>query len=174
MSSAYFASPVDFEKNEVLEKKRKDAQKDKLSLNILKQMAQPKEEEIQKIHENASSQLKEENQDILSDYYQNEMKQDLKSKIAEEAHNRNLYKNEKMNTDFLISNNINTNAIVPKGSSYNNNELLSKLNYIIQMFEEQQEIKTNQKNEEVVLYCFLGIFVIYVLDSFVYIGQYKR
>lgn len=174
MSLAYFASPVDFEKNEVLEKKRKDAQKDKLSLNILKQMAQPKEEEIQKIHENASSQLKEENQDILSDYYQNEMKQDLKSKIAEEAHNRNLYKNEKMNTDFLISNNINTNAIVPKGSSYSNNELLSKLNYIIQMFEEQQEIKTNQKNEEVVLYCFLGIFVIYVLDSFVYIGQYKR
>ena len=42
MSLAYFASPVDFDKNEVLEKKRKDAQKDKLSLNILKQMAQPK------------------------------------------------------------------------------------------------------------------------------------
>ena len=174
MSLAYFASPVDFDKNEVLEKKRKDAQKDKLSLNILKQMTQPKEEEIQRIHENESSQLKEENQDILSDYYQNEMKQDLKSKLAEEAHNRNLYKNEKMSTDFLISNNINTNKFVPKGSGYSNNELLSKLNYIIQMFEEQQEIKTNQKNEEVVLYCFLGIFVIYVLDSFVYIGQYKR
>jgi len=42
------------------------------------------------------------------------------------------------------------------------------------MFEEQKEIRTNQKNEEVILYCFLGIFVIYVLDSFVYIGKYKR
>ena len=58
--------------------------------------------------------------------------------------------------------------------NYNNQEILQKLNYIINSFEEQKEIKTNQKNEEVVLYCFLGIFVIYVLDSFVYIGKYSR
>jgi hypothetical protein len=57
---------------------------------------------------------------------------------------------------------------------HQNDILLSKLNHIIQMFEEQKDIRTNQKNEEVVLYCFLGIFVIYVLDSFVYIGKYKR
>ena len=57
---------------------------------------------------------------------------------------------------------------------YNNQEILNKLDYIINSFEEQKEIKTNQKNEEVVLYCFLGVFVIYVLDSFVYIGKYSR
>jgi len=53
-------------------------------------------------------------------------------------------------------------------------ELLDKLNYIINLFEDEREIKTNKKNEEIVLYCFLGIFVIYVLDSFVSIGKYKR
>ena len=42
------------------------------------------------------------------------------------------------------------------------------------MFEEQKEIKTNKKNEEIILYCFLGIFMIYVMDSFVSIGKYKR
>ena len=40
------------------------------------------------------------------------------------------------------------------------------------MFEKQREVKTHQKNEVIVLH--LGIFVIYVLDSFVYIGKYSR
>ena len=79
-----------------------------------------------------------------------------------------------------MSNNLHVNKVNHKDSFEtasgfaSNHELLSKLNHIIQMFEEQKEIKTNQKNEEVVMYCFLGIFVIYVLDSFVYVGQYKR
>ena len=42
------------------------------------------------------------------------------------------------------------------------------------MFEEQKHTKTTQKNEEIVLYCFLGFFMIYVLDSFVKIGKYSR
>jgi hypothetical protein len=75
----------------------------------------------------------------------------------------------------LHANKINHAALFGTTSEFtSNHELLSKLNHIIQMFEEQKEIKTNQKNEEVVMYCFLGIFVIYVLDSFVYVGQYKR
>ena len=35
------------------------------------------------------------------------------------------------------------------------NEMLSKLNNIIELFEDQKEIKTGQKNEEIILYCFL-------------------
>ena len=99
----------------------------------------------------------------------------MKKKTANQTQLQDFYQNEKVNTDYLISNNVNANVVNPQNASYaSNQELLSKLNHIIQMFEEQKEIKTNQKNEEVVLYCFLGIFVIYVLDSFVYIGKYKR
>jgi hypothetical protein len=54
------------------------------------------------------------------------------------------------------------------------NEMLSKLNNIIELFEDQKEIKTGQKNEEIILYCFLGVFVIYIMDSFVSIGKYSR
>ena len=53
-------------------------------------------------------------------------------------------------------------------------DVLTKLNYIIDLFEDQKEIRTSQKNEEIVLYCFLGIFMIYVLDSFVSVGKYSR
>ena len=54
------------------------------------------------------------------------------------------------------------------------NPLLMKVNHILEILEQQKEIKTNQKNEEIVLYCFLGLFLIYIIDSFVSIGKYSR
>ena len=41
---AFYATPIDFNKNEQIEQKRKDAKKTKLSLDTLKRLAQPKEE----------------------------------------------------------------------------------------------------------------------------------
>ena len=88
---------------------------------------------------------------------------------------QDLYQNENIKTDYLISNNLNMNKYQSSSSSpHTQDELLTKLNYIIDMFEEQKDTKTNKKNEEVILYCFLGIFIIYVLDSFVTMGKYKR
>ena len=52
--------------------------------------------------------------------------------------------------------------------------LVDKIDRLMEMLEEQSEIKTTKKNEEIVLYCFLGIFTIYVLDSFASIGKYSR
>jgi hypothetical protein len=52
--------------------------------------------------------------------------------------------------------------------------LLKKLNYMIHLLEEQQDEKTNNITEEVVLYSFLGIFIIFVVDSFVRVGKYVR
>ena len=101
---------------------------------------------------------------------------DLSKKINETKNKQNLYLKSK-NDEYLISNNLDMNKInlTKQNNTYHTNEdILKKLNYIISMFEEQKEIKTNQKNEEVILYSFLGIFVIYVLDSFVYIGKYSR
>jgi hypothetical protein len=57
---------------------------------------------------------------------------------------------------------------------YTNDLLLQKINYMINLLEEQQDEKTNNVTEEVVLYSFLGIFIIFVVDSFARVGKYTR
>jgi hypothetical protein len=59
-------------------------------------------------------------------------------------------------------------------SSTNEDILLQKLNYMITLLEDQQDEKTNNVTEEVVLYSFLGIFIIFIADSFVRAGKYVR
>jgi len=55
-----------------------------------------------------------------------------------------------------------------------NRELLEKLNYMIHLLEEQQNEKTGHVTEEVILYSFLGVFIIFVVDSFARAGKYIR
>ena len=57
---------------------------------------------------------------------------------------------------------------------YDNNKLLSKLDYIIHLLEEQHNEKTNYITEELILYLFLGIFILFVLDSFARASKYVR
>ena len=52
--------------------------------------------------------------------------------------------------------------------------LLEKLNYMIHLLEEQKEEKTGHVTEELILYSFLGVFVIFVVDSFARVGKYVR
>jgi hypothetical protein len=60
-------------------------------------------------------------------------------------------------------------------SNNNNNDvLLNKINYMINLLEDQQDERTNNVTEEVVLYSFLGIFIIFVVDSFARVGKYTR
>ena len=42
------------------------------------------------------------------------------------------------------------------------------------LLEEQQDQKTGSVTEEVVLYSFLGVFIIFVVDSFTKVGKYTR
>jgi hypothetical protein len=60
------------------------------------------------------------------------------------------------------------------GIQSENSILIDKLNYMIHLLEEQQDERTGNVTEEVVLYCFLGIFIIFVIDSFVRVGKYVR
>jgi len=53
-------------------------------------------------------------------------------------------------------------------------QLLEKLNHMIYLLEEQKDEKTGQVTEEVILYVFLGVFVLFVLDSFFKTGKYSR
>jgi len=68
-----------------------------------------------------------------------------------------------VNNNTLNNNNLNNNTI-----------LLNKLNYLINLVEEQKVEKTNYVTEELILYLFLGIFIIFILDSFVKITKYTR
>ena len=53
-------------------------------------------------------------------------------------------------------------------------DLMKKLNYMIHLLEEQHDEKTNNVTEELVLYLFLGVFVIFIVDSFARAGKYTR
>ena len=59
-------------------------------------------------------------------------------------------------------------------TSNNNSEITEKLNYLIHLIEEQQDEKVGHVTEELILYSFLGVFVIYIVDSFARVGKYVR
>lgn len=56
----------------------------------------------------------------------------------------------------------------------NDDLLMQKMNYMISLLEDQHDEKTNNVTEEVILYSFLGIFVIFIADTFVRAGKYTR
>ena len=75
-----------------------------------------------------------------------------------------------INKQYYNANNSNMSL-----SGDNSNDLLlKKINYMINLLEEHQDEKTNNVTEEVVLYSFLGIFIIFVVDSFARVGKYVR
>jgi hypothetical protein len=89
---------------------------------------------------------------------------------------KSAYGNSKNNDEYY-------NKVIPGykqqtiKSSYepqDNDTLLKKINYMINLLEEQQDERTNNVTEEVVLYSFLGIFIIFIVDSFAKTGKYVR
>jgi hypothetical protein len=58
--------------------------------------------------------------------------------------------------------------------SGNENKLMEKMNYLIRLVEEQGHEKTDNITEEFILYTFLGVFIIFVVDSFSKVGRYTR
>ena len=164
MSLAFYASPIDYKNND-LENKIK-SEKTKLDKNALMTFQQGSLQEsptdVTYIHKN----LKEDSDTELSNFYKSETQNpQLQNIQSQEVKIPTQYKTN----DYMILNS--TNTYEPKR---NNQDLLDKMNKILEMFEDQKEIKTGQKNEEIVLYCFLGVFIIYIMDSFVNIGRYSR
>jgi hypothetical protein len=56
----------------------------------------------------------------------------------------------------------------------NKDIMLQKLDRIISLLEDQHDEKTGHVTEELVLYCFLGVFIIFIVDSFARAGKYVR
>jgi hypothetical protein len=61
---------------------------------------------------------------------------------------------------------------VSSGSS--DTKLMEKINYMLHLLEEQQHEKTDNITEEFILYTFLGVFIIYIVDAFARNGKYTR
>ncbi len=63
----------------------------------------------------------------------------------------------------------------PKGTETEpNGAIMQKLNRITNILEDIQMEKTSNITEELILYSFLGVFVIFVVDSFARAGKYHR
>jgi hypothetical protein len=83
----------------------------------------------------------------------------------------NQYK-QYMPSVFQASSNANANANANEAE--NKDILLQKLDHIISLLEDQRDEKTGHVTEELVLYCFLGVFIIFIVDSFARAGKYVR
>jgi len=76
--------------------------------------------------------------------------------------------------DLANYTNYNTGYIT-KPQSRHDDKLLDKINYMIHMLESQQHENTANITEEFILYTFLGIFIIFIVDSFARAGgKYTR
>jgi len=60
------------------------------------------------------------------------------------------------------------------GLGMGDDKIMEKINYMVHLLEEQQNEKTNNITEEFILYTFLGVFIIFVVDSFSRSGKYSR
>jgi hypothetical protein len=61
-----------------------------------------------------------------------------------------------------------------KSGSSEMDRILERLNHLTMMMEEQRAEKTAHIGEEFVLYTMVGVFVIYIVDSFSRVGKYTR
>ena len=99
------------------------------------------------------------NDKVVEQYYKN-LLPTYESKYKKSEHNKPYYSIPSQNNNDFESDNYRL--------------LTDKLNYVINLLEEQQDEKTNNVMEEVVLYSFLGIFIIFIVDSFARVGKYVR
>jgi|TARA_B100000902_G_C27073427_1_gene795176 hypothetical protein len=55
-----------------------------------------------------------------------------------------------------------------------NSKMMDRINYMVHLLEAQQHEKTDNVTEEFILYTFLGVFIIFIVDSFSRSGKYVR
>ena len=103
----------------------------------------------------------------------NKMYDSLKSNYANQYYNQfvsAVNKGYGSGSGFASENGYDSSFVSPVPK----NELIEKLNYIIDILEEQQDYKTNSILEDLILYVFLGIFIIFIVDSFSKSNKYVR
>ena len=111
-------------------------------------------------------------QELQSAYMNDAQVRDYYRKLVPNYNATNKNTNIEHNKQYNSSANSSANS--SNVTSDSNQVLIEKLNYMINLLEEQQDQKTGSVTEEVVLYSFLGVFIIFVVDSFARVGKYVR
>ena len=90
--------------------------------------------------------------------------------------NLNIHSNYNQSYKNALSNIKNTliNKTTNDQSKIIDNKLMEKINYMVHMLEGLEGEKTDNIMEEFILYTFLGVFIIFVLDSFSRTAKYIR
>jgi hypothetical protein len=112
-------------------------------------------------------------QELQSAFMNDAQVRDYYRKLVPNYNASNKTVNVEQNKQYYSSNSSSTNSS-SNNTSDSNQVLIEKLNYMINLLEEQQDQKTGSVTEEVVLYSFLGVFIIFVVDSFARVGKYVR
>lgn len=92
------------------------------------------------------------------------------------ANNQNLggfYSNYRTSYDAPVMQSMPQPVAVSNASPLDS-RLMEKINYMIHMLEAQHNEKTSNITEEFLLYMFLGVFIIFIVDSFARAGKYIR
>ncbi len=199
MSLAMYASEFNNEQNNNPIQKKREGMRNKTLKRRDNQRSNDKVDAIlQKIHENDD----DNSDNMLSDYQpisppsssgserietgtENGMEHGMEQRMEEQQNIGNKYSSSHEGFTQLPSEyakqyyqqyvpyfNQGSDDLSPNG--VNKDELLTKLNQVIYLLEEQQNEKTGHVNEELILYSFLGIFMIFIVDSFARIGKYVR
>ena len=142
-----------------------------------KEREREKEKEKEKEKDQDLDQYKDFNDNELGDY--NPPKDKLKNKKMEPKNtineSYNMYQNPFADQEIVHTNYpVYDKPFEYTPTSSKDAQLLEKLNYMIYLLEEQKDEKTGQVTEELILYVFLGVFVLFVLDSFFKTGKYSR
>jgi hypothetical protein len=96
--------------------------------------------------------------------------------VTVEAFNNNALQRENNNVNNYFQQYPSTyfSSDLNSNNNVNNKQLIEKLNYMINLLEEQKDEKTGHVTEEIILYSFLGVFIIFIIDSFARAGKYVR
>ena len=94
------------------------------------------------------------------------------------ANNLNLAKLSNYQTSYEAPSNTYYSKMGLGGSGGGNNQgsdkIMEKINYLIHMLETERDEKNDTIIQDFVLYTFLGVFIIFIVDSFSRGGKYSR
>ena len=151
MSLALFASPIE-SKDEYLEN---NINKEKMKLNYQTLQTQLKPVSAHGAYNTMNGKESEYSMDSVYNIHQN-VKEESERELS------NFYQNEKQDIPPIIKTNqyllIDEQDKVPKKIEYGS-DLTHKMDKLMELLEQQSEIKTTKKNEEIVLYCFLIYYI---------------
>ena len=151
----------------------------------IKKKAKPSKKALEFLNSMDSYKNEEEDDDSLADFnpppnpeltsLPNEKKEEeVDSALSPEAFNNINVSEEKIKQYYNNYIPYYENATNVPNIHGSKDDLMKKLNYMIHLLEENKDEKTNTVTEELILYMFLGVFVIFVVDSFAKAGKYTR